>query len=139
MARLPRTILFVILALLAVASFWLVGCGHNVSGQIEQPSLPTPPTPDIALPADSDGDGVPDGSDNCPTIANLDQADFDGDGDGNLCDDDRDGDGAPNVTDNCPDDANEAQTDSDGDGVGDACDGAFDDADGDGVGDSLDN
>jgi len=35
---------------------------------------------------DSDGDGVADGSDNCPLVANTDQADRDGDGIGNMCD-----------------------------------------------------
>jgi len=37
-------------------------------------------------PADSDGDGVPDGMDNCPTKANATQADMDGDGIGDVCD-----------------------------------------------------
>lgn len=37
--------------------------------------------------ADTDGDSVPDAIDNCPLVANTDQADFDGDGIGNLCDD----------------------------------------------------
>jgi uncharacterized repeat protein (TIGR01451 family) len=35
---------------------------------------------------DSDGDGVPDFADNCPTVPNPDQADTDGDGTGNVCD-----------------------------------------------------
>jgi hypothetical protein len=35
---------------------------------------------------DSDGDGVPERIDNCPTVANRDQADWDGDGLGNVCD-----------------------------------------------------
>lgn len=35
---------------------------------------------------DEDGDGVPDGSDNCPSVANPDQADTDDDGVGNACD-----------------------------------------------------
>jgi Secretion system C-terminal sorting domain/Tyrosine-protein kinase ephrin type A/B receptor-like/Thrombospondin type 3 repeat len=36
--------------------------------------------------ADSDGDGVGDGSDNCPTVSNADQLDSDGDGVGDACD-----------------------------------------------------
>src|SRR5690606_28128942 len=35
---------------------------------------------------DRDGDGVPDSRDNCPLVANADQADFDGDGIGDVCD-----------------------------------------------------
>jgi len=35
---------------------------------------------------DSDGDGVPDSSDNCPFIANPGQEDFDNDGKGDVCD-----------------------------------------------------
>ena len=34
---------------------------------------------------DDDGDGVPDGEDNCPTVANPDQADTDSDGIGDVC------------------------------------------------------
>lgn len=37
-------------------------------------------------PADSDGDGVPDANDNCPKVANADQADIDDDGIGDVCD-----------------------------------------------------
>src|SRR5581483_5894066 len=34
---------------------------------------------------DHDGDGVPDGLDNCPAVPNPDQADSDGDGVGDAC------------------------------------------------------
>ena len=67
---------------------------------------------------DSDGDGIHDGIDNCPTIANPNQADLDQDGQGDVCDSDRDGDGVPNGSDVYPDDAR-YQTDSDGDGIAD--------------------
>jgi hypothetical protein len=45
-------------------------------------SQPTTPQP----PADSDADGIPDASDNCPAAANADQADADADGRGDACD-----------------------------------------------------
>lgn len=38
---------------------------------------------------DSDGDGVPDAEDNCPNVANADQADADEDGIGDACDDEQ--------------------------------------------------
>ncbi|MFK7831036.1 MAG: S8 family serine peptidase [Congregibacter sp.] len=55
---------------------------------------------------DSDGDGIPDGIDNCPNQANTDQSDVDGDKVGDDCD-------------AFPDNPNES-LDSDGDGMGDA-------------------
>lgn len=72
--------------------------------------------------ADADKDTVLDVDDNCPAVANGDQADADGDLIGDVCDPDRDGDGEPNATDNCPDDPNPGQADSNGNGVGDVCD-----------------
>lgn len=39
-----------------------------------------------APPADTDGDGIVDLSDNCPQVANPDQSDTDGDGRGDACD-----------------------------------------------------
>lgn len=71
--------------------------------------------------ADFDGDGVVDGTDNCPEVPNADQLDTDHDGLGDLCDMDDDGDGLADEDDNCPLVANPDQTDSDHDGVGDAC------------------
>ncbi len=99
----------------------------------------------VPVSGDADGDGVPDGQDNCPGVFNparpLDdgkQADGDGDGLGDVCDvcplaagtscvaavdpNDADGDGVPNGSDNCPSDANADQSDSDNDGKGDVCD-----------------
>jgi thermitase len=85
---------------------------------------------------DPDGDGVPNASDDCPTVSNPGQADTDGDGIGDACDPDIDGDGVPNLTDNCRTVANPTQADADRDGLGDACD---PDVDGDGVPNGSDN
>ena len=91
--------------------------------------------------SDTDGDGICDAVDNCPTAANADQADADQDGKGDACDGcptdpaktapgacgcgvpetDSDGDGVPDCKDNCPNDSNPDQADADNDGVGDAC------------------
>jgi hypothetical protein len=117
---------------------------------------------------DSDQDGVPNNTDNCPTMPNpgqedgdsdevgdlcdncvdtpnSDQGDADGDGDGNACDPDADDDTILNEDDNCWLVQNLDQYDSDGDEVGDACDNCVDDQNphqydenGDGVGDMCD-
>ena len=52
--------------------------------------------------ADSDGDGIPDVSDNSPLVFNPDQSDADGDGIGDVSDD-HDHDGVWNPFDNCDD------------------------------------
>ncbi len=74
--------------------------------------------------ADTDGDGIGDSVDNCPTTSNPDQLDTDGDGLGDVCDDDIDDDGVPNADDCDPlDDQVGAgttyYTDADLDGYGD--------------------
>jgi len=81
------------------------------------------------VPPDTDGDGLPDGSDACPFVSNPTQSDGDGDG-------------VPDACDNCPAIANPLQENEDGDAFGDACDPcpgtAFNDPDGDGVCDAAD-
>lgn len=82
---------------------------------------------------DGDGDNIADVFDNCPLLANLDQQDLDGDGQGDLCDSDLDGDGTDNGTDIFPNDPTEWQ-DTDSDGMGDNID---PDADNDGIPDRI--
>jgi hypothetical protein len=77
-------------------------------------------TPDAGC-TDTDGDGICDDEDNCPTTANADQVDFDNDNIGDSCDPDIDGDGVPNGSDTFPRDASESK-DTDGDGIGDNSD-----------------
>lgn len=89
---------------------------------------------DVNIPAwvDTDADAVSDAFDNCPFVANPDQADADADGVGDACDNcplaanadqaDADTDGFGDLCDNCPADANPGQGDDDADGEGNACD-----------------
>ncbi len=51
---------------------------------------------------DEDGDNVLSADDNCPTLPNSQQADFDQDGAGDACDFDADGDGVLDEVDACP-------------------------------------
>ena len=104
---------------------------------------------------DSDGDGIADSLDNCPNVANANQADGDGDNIGDACDNcptvanagqqDTDGDAVGDACDNCPSLANANQANADGDSMGDVCDSCPNtpdsgvDSDGDGFGDACDN
>lgn len=108
----------------------LAGCGfqHGITAddarRDDAPSSPDAPadgdTPPIdaasdamvdapPTPVDTDGDGEPDATDNCPMAPNADQRDHDGDAHGDVCD-------------HCPHLASATDPDGDGDGVGDACD-----------------
>ena len=57
----------------AVKASATTSCSVTITGQ------PAPP-------ADTDGDGIPNNTDNCPTAVNPTQTDTDGDGLGNACD-----------------------------------------------------
>ena len=89
---------------------------------------------------DHDSDGLTDGADNCPRVANPDQQDTDGDLNGDACDDDDDGDSIGDDWDDCTpgetDWISAPNTDHDGDGCRDDSE-DFDD-DEDGIFDSYD-
>lgn len=125
---------------------------------------PTPSASDPGVCAgrggDRDGDEWCGVDDNCPNVANPDQSDVDGNGVGDVCDDDpcdeldndadgsidedgpdADGDGVSDCTDVCP---GSPDVDSDGDGLPDCVDPCVDDpantnTDGDGWCDDVDN
>jgi hypothetical protein len=107
----------------------LAGC--DASGGAQQPQVLNTPSnnPDVIVtsndtggnPIDTDDDGIADDTDNCRLVANPNQADGDGDGVGDVCDD-SDADARPDAFDNCPTVPNPSQLDTDGDGLGNACD-----------------
>lgn len=72
--------------------------------------------------ADTDGDGVPYGIDNCPAWYNPLQEDADGDGFGDRCDNCSPGGGCSDSPGSLFFCNNPSQADADSDGIGDACD-----------------
>jgi hypothetical protein len=107
------------------------------------------------LGVDSEGDGIANLCDNCPSHMNHEQFDVDGDGLGNACDNciavvnldqaDADSDARGDLCDNCPSSFNGFQDDEDGDDIGDVCDNCYlaanadqHDLDMDGQGDECD-
>jgi len=76
---------------------------------------------DASILTDADGDSVADGADNCTLVANPDQANFDGDLEGDACDVNDDNDGLPDVEEIAKG-TNPLNPDTDGDGVGDGPD-----------------
>jgi len=82
---------------------------HMSFGKKKPESKPEPkiqPNPELkpepVLPPDNDVDGIPNDKDNCVEVKNPEQKDFDGDGKGDLCDEDLDNDGVLNGSDGCP-------------------------------------
>jgi hypothetical protein len=122
------------------------GDGPPVGGGMPPQGGDTPPVGGEMPPpgGDADGDGVPNGADNCLNAPNPAQRDADADGQGDACDDgdsdldgvadredlcpavdvrpvDTDADGVGDQCDNCPDVPNADQIDADADTRGDAC------------------
>jgi hypothetical protein len=87
-----------------VAGFCVDPGGEGPDGGSPDAGSPDAPPGTV----DTDRDGIPDDRDNCPTIANTDQANEDGDPFGDACD-------------LCPQISDDG-ADSDGDHIGDACD-----------------
>ncbi|HEX6592211.1 MAG TPA: thrombospondin type 3 repeat-containing protein [Moraxellaceae bacterium] len=125
--------IFQVALLATITSLGLVACSADDpgTGVAATGSSSGDPRTGPVTGTDSDGDGTPNATDNCPGIANPAQGDLNRNGIGDACED-SDGDGLKDVADNCPLISNAGQADSNRDGIGDACSADFD---GDGVAD----
>ena len=122
-----------------------LGANGDPAGDANDPLWVSQLMPVLSPADDPDADGVANTCDNCPTIANPDQANHDTDAAGDVCDIDDDNDGIADISDNCPLTVNPTQSNADGDVFGDACDNCPStpspdqiDSDGDGLGDACD-
>src|SRR5262245_16097465 len=89
--------------------FTLVSTGCTAILGLDAPTRDEEAGTDATPAGDTDHDGVADVADNCPNLANADQADTDRNAVGDACD-------------GCVALALRAQDDDDGDGIGDAAD-----------------
>ena len=69
----------------------LAACDRNPPSAVPADAVPdaatvTAPCPEVSAELDRDADGIADGVDNCPDLANVDQLDTDEDGPGDACD-----------------------------------------------------
>jgi hypothetical protein len=135
-SRLSRTAFLALAAAAALVATIACSTGEDGVGGF---NVTDPGNAGLGSTGDTDGDGVLNGRDNCPTKANPFQTNSDaggpppsGDSHGDACDNcvnvtnqdqaDGDGDGVGTACDNCPNVANSSQQDDDGDGRGNPCD-----------------